>query len=77
MPSTPSDTRQPSHPDLSVPIVVGLLVSLFGSPLLGRLDLPRWVDATATRSFLTNSLSTWLLVGLVLAIVLYWENQPD
>ena len=75
MPSTTSESQQPSGRSLSVPIVVGLLVSLFGAPLLGRLDLPYWVDATAVRSFLANSLSTWVLVGLVLAIVLYWENR--
>ena len=75
MSSTPSGNRQLSRRELSVPVIVGLFVSLFGASLLGQLDLPRWVDATATRSFLANSLSTWLLVALVLAIVLYWEER--
>ncbi|NLV06213.1 CPBP family intramembrane metalloprotease [Haloarcula rubripromontorii] len=75
MSSTSSGNRQLSRRELSVPVIVGLFVSLFGASLLGQLDLPRWVDATATRSFLTNSLSTWLLVALVLAIVLYWEDR--
>jgi membrane protease YdiL (CAAX protease family) len=75
MSSTTSGSRHPSRRDLTAPVVVGLFVALFGAPLLGRLDLPRWVDATATRSFLANSLSTWVLVGLVLAIVLYWEDR--
>jgi membrane protease YdiL (CAAX protease family) len=75
MPSTTSESRQSARGSLSAAVVVGLLVSLFGSPLLGRLDLPHWVDATATRSFLANSLSTWVLVALVLAIVLYWEGR--
>ena len=76
MPSTTSDSRQTSRWELPVPVVVGLLISLFGAPLLGWFDLPHWADATATRSFLANSLSSWLLVGLVLAIVLYWERRP-
>lgn len=75
MSSTTSERRQASRRDLSVPVIVGLLVSLFGASLLGRLDLPHWVDATATRSFLANALSTWVLVGLVFAIVLYWEER--
>ena len=75
MSSTTSERRQASRRDLSVPVVVGLFVSLFGASILGRLDLPRWVEATATRSFLANSLSTWVLVGLVFAIVLYWEER--
>ena len=61
--------------DLSGPVIVGLLVSLFGATLVGWLDLPRWVDATATRSFLANSLSSWLLVGLLFIIVLYGEGR--
>ena len=75
MTSTPPDNRQASRRELSAPVIVGLFVSLFGASLLGQLDLPRWVDATATRSFLANSLSTWFLVALVLAIVLYWEER--
>lgn len=75
MSSTTTDSRQSSRRGLAVPIIVGLFASLFGTTLLGQLDLPRWVDATATRSFLANSLSTWVLVGLVLAIVLYWEER--
>ena len=75
MSSTTSESSHPSRRDLTAPVVVGLFVALFGAPLLGRLDLPRWVNATATRYFLANSLSTWVLVGLVLAFVLYWEDR--
>jgi membrane protease YdiL (CAAX protease family) len=75
MPSTTGDTRAESHRGLSAAVIVGLIVSLFGAPLLGRLDVPRWVDASATRSFLANSLATWLLVGVLLTIVLYWERR--
>jgi len=75
MPSATGDTREASHPSLSAAVIVGLVVSLFGAPLLGRLDVPRWVDASATRSFLANSLASWLLVGGLLVIVLYWERR--
>ncbi|MFC6976863.1 type II CAAX endopeptidase family protein [Halomicroarcula sp. GCM10025709] len=74
MSSSTRDDRAGSRRD-SVAVVVGLLVSLFGAPLLGLLDLPRWADATATRSFLANSLSSWVLVGLVFVIVLYGERR--
>jgi membrane protease YdiL (CAAX protease family) len=76
MPSTTTDYRQDSRRDVSVSVIVGLLVSLFGATLLGWIDLPQWVDATATRSFLANSLSSWLLVGLLFVIVLYGERRP-
>ena len=75
MPSTTGDTRAESHRGLSVAVLVGLIVSLFGVPILGRLDVPRWVDASATRSFLANSLASWLLVGVLLVIVVYWERR--
>jgi hypothetical protein len=58
MPSTTDDTRAESHRGLSAAVLVGLIVSLFGAPLLGRLDVARWVDASATRSFLANSLAS-------------------
>ncbi|MDX1748574.1 MAG: CPBP family intramembrane glutamic endopeptidase, partial [Halobacteriales archaeon] len=75
MPSTTGDTREESHPSLSAAVIVGLVVSLFGAPLLGRFGVPRWVDASATRSFLANSLVSWLLVGVLLVIVVYWERR--
>ena len=75
MPSTTGDARAESHPSLSAAVIVGLVISLFGAPLLGRLDVPRWVDASVTRSFLANSLASWLLVGVLLTIVLYWERR--
>ena len=75
MPSTTGDTQAESHRGLSVAVLVGLIVSLFGVPILGRLDVPRWVDASATRSFLANSLASWLLVGVLLVIVVYWVRR--
>lgn len=75
MPSTTGDTREESHLNLSAAVIVGLIISLFGAPLLGRLDVPRWVGASATRSFLANSLVSWLLVSILLVIVLYWERR--
>ena len=75
MSSTTGDTRRDARPDVSAAVLVGLAVSLFGAPLLGQLDLPRWVDASATRSFLANSLVSWLLVGVLLAVVVYWERR--
>jgi membrane protease YdiL (CAAX protease family) len=60
---------------VSVAVVVGLLVSLFGGPLLGQVDLPRWVETSTASSMLANSLSSWLLVGVLLGIVVYWEGR--
>lgn len=75
MPSTTGDTREGSHPNLSAAVIVGLIISLFGAPLLGRLDVPRWVDESVTRSFLANSLASWLLVVVLLVLVVYWERR--
>jgi membrane protease YdiL (CAAX protease family) len=75
MSSTASEVQQDSRSGVSVAVVVGLLVSLFGGPLLGQVDLPRWVETSTASSMLANSLSSWLLVGVLLGIVVYWEGR--
>jgi membrane protease YdiL (CAAX protease family) len=59
----------------SLPVFVGLILSLFGSPILGRLGVLRWVEPSAARSFLANSLASWLLIGTLLVLVVYWERR--
>jgi len=48
---------------------------LFGGTLLGQIDLPRWIELSTATSMLANSLSSWLLVGALLCLVVYWEGR--
>mgnify|MGYP003857285309 FL=1 len=75
MSSTASETPHDSRSGFSVAVLVGLVVSLFGGTLLGQLAPPRWVAISTARSMLANSLSSWLLVGVLLGIVVYWEGR--
>jgi membrane protease YdiL (CAAX protease family) len=75
MSSAASETPHGSRSGLSVAVLVGLVVSLFGGILLGQLALPRWVAISTARSMLANSLSSWLLVGVLLGVVVYWEGR--
>jgi membrane protease YdiL (CAAX protease family) len=75
MPSKRAETHPNGSGGLSPAVVVGLALSLFGAVALGQVELPRWVAASATRSFLTNSLYNWLLVGAILALVVVWERR--
>jgi membrane protease YdiL (CAAX protease family) len=75
MPSKRTETQTTESGGLSPAVVVGLALSLFGVVALGQVDLPRWVTASATRSFLTNSLYSWVLVGAILALVVFWERR--
>jgi membrane protease YdiL (CAAX protease family) len=71
----PDKARRESRASLSFPVFVGLILSLFGTPLLGRLGLLRWVEVSAAGSFLATSLASWLLVGTILVLVVYWERR--
>jgi membrane protease YdiL (CAAX protease family) len=75
MPSTASEAQHDSRSGVSVAVVVGLVLALFGGPLLGQVDLPRWIETSTAGSMLANSLSSWLLVGVLLGIVVYWEDR--
>ena len=75
MSSTASEVQHDSRSGVSVAVVVGLCIALFGGPLLGQVDLPRWVETSTASSMLANSLSSWLLVGALLGLVVYWEGR--
>jgi membrane protease YdiL (CAAX protease family) len=67
--------QRESRASLSFPVFVGLILSLFGTPLLGWLGLLRWLEVSADGSFLATSLASWLLVGTLLILVVYWERR--
>ncbi|WP_254832754.1 CPBP family intramembrane glutamic endopeptidase [Haloglomus salinum] len=72
-----TDTKQSrSRPGVSLAIIVGLVVALFGSTLVGQLDLAERLGTSAAESLLVNSVTMWVLVGGLLALVLYWEDRP-
>jgi membrane protease YdiL (CAAX protease family) len=75
MSSTAGETRPESRRGVSLAVVVGLTLSLFGAPLLGRLDLLRWGGVSAAGVFLANALGSWLLVGVLLGLVAFWEKR--
>jgi membrane protease YdiL (CAAX protease family) len=67
--------QRESHSSSSLPLYVGLIISLFGFPILGRLGVLRWIELSAAGSFLANALASWLLVGTLLVLVVYWERR--
>ena len=72
-----ADTKRPaSRSAPSLAAVVGLVVALFGSPLIGLLDVSERLSTTTAGRLLVNSAVMWILVGVVLAVVLYWERRP-
>jgi len=75
MASTADETRRDGRSDVSVAVLVGLVLSLFGAPVLGRVGLQRWMDSATATSLLANSLTSWLVVGVLLGIVVYWEGR--
>jgi membrane protease YdiL (CAAX protease family) len=75
MTSTADETRTESRSDLSAAVLVGAVLSLFGAPLLGRVDRLRYVDPSTTSSMLANSLVSWLVAGVLLALVVFWEGR--
>jgi membrane protease YdiL (CAAX protease family) len=75
MSSTASETQHGSRSGISAAVLFGLVLSLFGGTLLGQVALPRWIEVSTARSVLANSLGSWLLVGVLLGIVVYWEDR--
>jgi membrane protease YdiL (CAAX protease family) len=65
--------RSPSR--LSLAVLVGLTVALFGSPLVGLLDLSERVGTTTAEALLLNSAVMWFLVTVLLGVVLFWEKR--
>lgn len=64
-----------SRTAISAAVVVGLFVALFGSTLVGQLGLAEYLGTSPAESLLVNSLVMWLLVGGLLALVVYWERR--
>jgi len=61
-------TQSQSRVSASLAVFVGLLIALFGSPLLGQLDVSDRLSTTTTGSMLINSVSMWVLVAAVFGI---------
>ncbi|TMT81455.1 CPBP family intramembrane metalloprotease [Haloterrigena sp. H1] len=64
-----------SRSSISLAVIVGLIVALFGSPIIGQLNLLDRFSTSPTGSLLLNSAIMWFLVVAVLAIVLFWEKR--
>ena len=58
------------------PVAVGLVLALFGVPMLWPLDLPTRLGTSTAGSMLVGSLTNWLVVATLLGIVRYWEERP-
>jgi len=71
-----TDTKRlQSRSPISLAVIVGLMIALFGSSLLGLLDLSDRLTTTTAGQLLVNSAIMWFLVGALVVIVLYWENR--
>jgi len=60
---------------ISPPVIVGLVVALFGVPLLWPLDIAARFDISVAGSMLVGSLTNWLVVGFLVLLVVYWESR--
>ncbi|MFC7133619.1 MULTISPECIES: CPBP family intramembrane glutamic endopeptidase [Salinibaculum] len=72
--ATDTPWRQ-SRSSISPAVIVGLVVALFGSSLLGLLDVSDRLSTTTAGQLIVNALVMWALVAVVLVVVLYWENR--
>lgn len=69
------DTKRLPSRSISLAVIVGLVVALFGSPLIGQLNISDRITTTTAGSLLLNSGIMWLLAASILVVVLYWENR--
>jgi membrane protease YdiL (CAAX protease family) len=69
-------TQSQSRVSVSPAVFVGLGIALFGSPILGQLDIADCLSTTTTGSMLINSVSMWALVVAVFVVVRFWERRP-
>jgi membrane protease YdiL (CAAX protease family) len=60
---------------MSLALAVGLGVALFGSTIVGQFDLADRLGTSTAASLLVNSATMWLLIGVLLALVRYWEGR--
>lgn len=70
------DSRPSTKPGHLPPVVVGLLLGLFGLPITGLLDIPATVADSLPTRMLVGTLENWVLVIALLGVVLYWEGRP-
>ena len=70
-----TDTKQSAPRSISLAVIVGLVVALFGSPLIGQLNISDRLGTTTSGALLVNSLIMWALVAAILVVVLYWERR--
>jgi membrane protease YdiL (CAAX protease family) len=68
--------RSRDRPQLSLALVVGLSVALFGSSIVGQFDLAARLATSTATALLVNAATMWLLVGVLFAVVLSWEDRP-
>ena len=71
-PNVHSDARRP----LSTSVVVGLLLALFGIPLVGELNFATRFGVSTVGAYLVSDLTKWAVVAGLIALVVFWEDRP-
>ena len=56
-------------------VVVGLVIALFGNEVIGQLDLSTRLAMSQVGGYLLSDAIKWVIVGALLAIVLFWERR--
>ena len=73
--------RSRDRPQLSLALVVGLSVALFGSSIVGQFDLAARLATSTATALLVNAATMWLLVGGLLvtgvAVAVFDLRQPE
>lgn len=71
-------SSEPRSRDRSSPlpaVVVGLAIALFGNEVIGQLDLSTRLATSQAGGYLLSDAIKWVIVGVLLAIVLFWERR--
>lgn len=70
-----TETPSRSRPSARIALLVGLVVALFGTQLVGLANLDARLTSTTPDAFLLDASLKWVVVGVLLAIVVYWERR--
>jgi len=70
------DSQTATRPAHLPPVLVGLVLGLFGLQILGLLGLPASIAESRSTQMLLGTLENWVLVIALIALVIYWEGRP-
>ena len=70
------DSQTSTRPATLPPVIVGLILGLFGLQIAGLLDVPAIIAESRSTQMLLVTLENWVLVIALIAVIIYWEGRP-